>query len=46
MFASFEKLLSAVFVGSATRLKCLYIKLQCESSPVELRSLSIFTFFF
>lgn len=46
MFANLEKLLSAVFVGWATKLKCLYIQVQCESSPVELTALSIFTFFF
>lgn len=46
MFANLEKLLSAVFVGWASKLKCLYIQVQCESSPAELTALSILTFFF
>lgn len=46
MYANLEKLLSAVFVGWASKLKCLYIQVQCESSPAELTALSILTFFF
>lgn len=38
-----ENLLSAVFVRYGTKMACLYMKTQCATSPVELRSLSNYT---
>lgn len=38
-----ENLLSAVFIRYATKMACLHMKTQCATSPVELRSLSIYT---